>query len=666
MSVFSKVNQAFVHDPDDTENDGSKSENLVHEAEQVQLEAETHDPEKDVLGYGDADIHGCWHRFMFHLRMAFGILDRNAYHMTHTMQEALMNSKVEGEKLSLATANSIEDFWKPRPILSVKVLKGPLLANIYLDKWYNGDVQSGEQVYFIAYDALLLGLPRLRQLRMASNSCTIPQDFQSQISKCYNAYTVGTEDTSAFGPKNSTAWTYTSPEVLSAGYHWGKMAVYGGGGYYVDLPRNETEARQLLNELFECLWVDRGTRAIFLHLTVYNPNVNLFCVISLVTEIPASGGIITSGDFRTVKLVRYVTTQDFVVMGFECLFLCFLIYYTAEEIIEIYRLRCQYFKGFWNLVDILVILLASVCAGFNIYRTYAVQKNLGNLLASPDVYPNFERLSYWEMQFDYAVGILVFLVWIKIFKYVSFNKTMNQLNLTLCSCAKDIAGFGVMFFIVFFAFAQLGYLAFGTQVTDFATFSTSLLTLFRIILGDFDFQALHEANSRLQEIRKKTKQKKAQLLEIQNVIDVVDTDGQDMTIDDFKSEMKDSAGGFTLEQVFKKADINSDLKLSPAERSALKKTLEHKKMEIIHDMVNYQEAQLGQSFEQVAKFFADKTASKEEVNQAFSRLIRLETCIRTVTERIRAMAEKLESVEEAKSKRPDRLVTILENIISVR
>ncbi|VDN45817.1 unnamed protein product, partial [Dibothriocephalus latus] len=81
-------------------------------------------------------------------------------------------------------------------------------------------------------------------------------------------------------------------------------------------------------------------------------------------------------------------------------------------------------------------------------------------------------------------------------------------------------------------------------------------------------------------------------------------------------------------------------------------------------MVNYQEAQLGQSFEQVAKFFADKTASREEVNQAFSRLIRLENCIRTVTERIRAMAEKLESVEEAKSARPDRLATLLENIVS--
>ncbi|VDN12118.1 unnamed protein product [Dibothriocephalus latus] len=115
MSTFSKVNQAFIHDPDDPERNGSKSENTVHVAEQVQLDAETQDNAQDLLGYGDADVHGCWHRFMFNLRMAFAILDRNAFHMTQTMQDAFMKSEVEGKELSLSTANSIDDFWK-RPV----------------------------------------------------------------------------------------------------------------------------------------------------------------------------------------------------------------------------------------------------------------------------------------------------------------------------------------------------------------------------------------------------------------------------------------------------------------------------------------------------------------------------------------------------------------------
>jgi hypothetical protein len=38
-------------------------------------------------------------------------------------------------------------------------------------------------------------------------------------------------------------------------------------------------------------------------------------------------------------------------------------------------------------------------------------------------------------------------------------------------CAPDVAGFGMMFFIVFFAFAQLGYILFGAAVTFKASHS---------------------------------------------------------------------------------------------------------------------------------------------------------------------------------------------------
>ena len=65
----------------------------------------------------------------------------------------------------------------------------------------------------------------------------------------------------------------------------------------------------------------------------------------------------------------------------------------------------------------------------------------------------------------------------QIFKYISFNKTMTQLSSTLGRCAKDLAGFFVMFIIIFLAFTQLGYLLFGSQVKDFSTFQNALWVL---------------------------------------------------------------------------------------------------------------------------------------------------------------------------------------------
>jgi len=119
---------------------------------------------------------------------------------------------------------------------------------------------------------------------------------------------------------------------------------------------------------------------------------------------------------------------------------------------------------------------------------------LSDLLAAPDQFGDFEFLSFWQVHFNYGIALAVFLAWLKVFKYVSFNKTMTQLTSTIGKAKKDLAGFMVMFMIIFFAFAQLGYLLFGTQVRDFSDLINAMLTLFRIILGDFDFHELEMAH----------------------------------------------------------------------------------------------------------------------------------------------------------------------------
>lgn len=80
------------------------------------------------------------------------------------------------------------------------------------------------------------------------------------------------------------------------------------------------------------------------------------------------------------------------------------------------------------------------------------------------------------MYFDPPITICSVLL--QILKYVSFNKTMTQLSSTLSRCAKDIIGFAIMFFIIFFAYAQLGYLVFGSQVEEFSTFQNCMYATF--------------------------------------------------------------------------------------------------------------------------------------------------------------------------------------------
>lgn len=89
---------------------------------------------------------------------------------------------------------------------SLQYMEGPLLDSLYWTKWYNDEPLQNENQSFIYYENLLLGVPRIRQLKVKSNSCKVHKDFQQEISDCFDVYNDKKEDDSMFGLINGTAW----------------------------------------------------------------------------------------------------------------------------------------------------------------------------------------------------------------------------------------------------------------------------------------------------------------------------------------------------------------------------------------------------------------------------------------------------------------------------
>ena len=131
------------------------------------------------------------------------------------------------------------------------------------------------------------------------------------------------------------SWIYRTENDLDGQSFWGKLTTYSGAGYVQNLGKTKAESTAIIEKLFSELWIDRGTRVVFIDFTVYNANINLFCVVKLVVEFPATGGAISSSDFRTVKLIRYVTIKDYFIMACEFIFVLFIVYYMVEEGIEV-------------------------------------------------------------------------------------------------------------------------------------------------------------------------------------------------------------------------------------------------------------------------------------------------------------------------------------------
>jgi len=406
------------------------------------------------------------------------------------------------------------------------IRKKGLIDRIYEDEWYNsgdninircpdkkredckydekgrwtclGPCKRSQEDANILYENKLLGVPRIRMLRIKNDSCNVHPAFKKNILVCYSHYSKSVEDKGKFGQTwrrftHADAWRYQEPKEIEGVDYWGKFAVYGGGGAVQTLDTRKNTSRAILRELREGLWIDRATRLIIVDFTIYNANINMFCIVKLAFEIPPTGGLSTSTRFRTVKLLRYVNAWDYTMLAVEVVFGCFILYYVVEEALEISHEGWEYFQTVWNVMDVTVIIVSIATSAIGIYVHQFTQIQLKPLLAEPQAFGDFTLLGEWSEYQNIIFAINVFFVWIKVFKYISFNKTMKILSETLTSCALDLLAFGFMFNIVFMAFVQLAYLIFGSFLQDFATIKSSSFTLLRALLGDFDFPAMYKA-----------------------------------------------------------------------------------------------------------------------------------------------------------------------------
>nr|XP_005557936.1 PREDICTED: polycystic kidney disease 2-like 2 protein isoform X2 [Macaca fascicularis] len=419
--------------------------------------------------------------------LTFGMVNPHMYYLNKVMSSLFLDTSVPGEeRTNFKSIRSITDFWK--------FMEGPLLEGLYWDSWYNNqqlyNLKNSSRIY---YENILLGVPRVRQLKVRNNTCKVYSSFQSLMSECYGKYTSANEDLSNFGLQINTEWRYSTSNTNSP-WHWGFLGVYQNGGYIFTLSKSKSETKNKFIDLRLNSWITRGTRVIFIDFSLYNANVNLFCIIRLVAEFPATGGILTSWQFYSVKLLRYVSYYDYFIASCEITFCIFLFVFTTQEVKKIKEFKSAYFKSIWNWLELLLLLLCFVAVSFNTYCNVQIFLLLGELLESTEQYSDFYFLACWHIYYNNIIAITIFFAWIKIFKFISFNKTMSQLSSTLSRCIKDIVGFAIMFFIIFFAYAQLGFLIFGSQVDDFSTFQNSIFAQFRIVLGDFNFAGIQQAN----------------------------------------------------------------------------------------------------------------------------------------------------------------------------
>ncbi|XP_065653607.1 location of vulva defective 1-like [Hydra vulgaris] len=403
---------------------------------------------------------------------------------------------------------SSQDFWH--------WMEEFFLSQVFPEPWYNlGDfyansdmkVFPGKQFLNDLTSKIVNGI-RVRQVRVKPNSCTKPNSIAKFVSiDCLSLYKTTLEETRDFdlnwtNPKqyNSTIntltmpWRYQTWQELDGYPYAASVDTYYGGGYVIEL-FSKWKNQVTLAQARKQRWIDRQTRAIIIEFALFNAATNYFNMVTMVLEFPASGGVVPNFSVQTFNLYASMTGSKTMLCS-HILFILITILFTIRESYFLYRAGCKYFKEFWNLVEVALIILSIIAVGLFFNKDYLAKDLLRRVPnKKPQVFINFQFASYCDMMYISIVSLNVFFVTLKFIKLLQFNHRVSMISYTLKAAWYPLSMFGIVFFIVLCSFVTFSNIAFGAVMGEYKTYQEAIITTVSLLLGKFRFNQYRSVNS---------------------------------------------------------------------------------------------------------------------------------------------------------------------------
>ncbi|XP_070569906.1 polycystin-1-like protein 2 [Ptychodera flava] len=380
-----------------------------------------------------------------------------------------------------------------------------LIPSLYPTQWYDSsNMTSSERKFISDMASFRVGPPRLRHLRIRDGYCRVLKQLSALIPYCYAEYSSSTEDERSFNEfwssVNSSGadqglWGYQTSGDLDGVAIYGVSRFYGGGGYVAELGSSPSQAEATWSTIWNAKWVDHYTRAVLVEFPLYNANVNLFSMVTLLLEFPATGASLAYTKISVLRLYNYLGHSMAVYLTCELIFAGFVIFFIVRAILQVKKLKTKYFKSFWNWVEMLKIFMALTGIMMHLYKNIFLGSALKTLSngGSQD-FINLQGVAAMDEVFLYVLSTVVFVSFIKLLHLLRFNRRISLLSKTLSRIARDLGSFGLMFAVVMFAFSQVFYLVIGAGVEDYKSFIAAFETLLSVWLGVFDYNATVETS----------------------------------------------------------------------------------------------------------------------------------------------------------------------------
>ncbi|XP_031571396.1 uncharacterized protein LOC116305596 isoform X3 [Actinia tenebrosa] len=435
--------------------------------------------------------------------VCYGNRSVSRYHMTEGMEKLC-----SGFEKALTT----DKFWN--------WTKNKLLPALYDTDWYNGEPFTSEEGFVSNREMFIVGMPRLRQLRMRpERHCSIEKKeprISHQFKRCIPKYSHEHEDKTEFNMPgwnpvynvNATMslfelwdlcpkpWRYRTARSLNSLPFQGAEVSYDGGGFVADLGYDVGQAMDVINNLEYHKWIDDKTAAVIVEITVFDPATLLFSHVKYLYERFTTGG---TNVRTTIKTLVLYSSSDQTFQSFyqvcQLMLMLMILFFFFVEIGKVYRQGRAYVRQFWNWMELVQIISAVSAIVMFFFKEKYTSDFVRKVQNNPYETSSIDYIILWSDLEIYLLSLVIFIVTIKFLRLIRFNRSICQMTGTLVRSAKNIWSFFIIFVAILLGFTQLGFLAFGATVTAYSSFFQSLRSVMQMLLGgEMHFYELQSTN----------------------------------------------------------------------------------------------------------------------------------------------------------------------------
>jgi hypothetical protein len=401
-----------------------------------------------------------------------------------------------------------------------------LAPGLWPTELYPGRPLAAGQLSMVAMYNQLAGPVELRVARVGKDSCDMRRfqqfgrRFDTPDGSCYAEFVPGPgaapdgngrpglfqEATEATDPYGGTQQWSPLDRPLQLGdppYRWslhnddmeGQLTfgvdTYGYGGYSVILPKgNVTQVLAALARLEANGYLDQTTRAVAVMFSVYNTNTRLLHAVRAIIEVFPSGLVSASWKSASARIILYENATGFARAVAESLFCLLLLLGVIRECRRLYHThpRRDYFLDVRNLYEVAYHSVGMALVGA--WLAYVMDITRQSVDVSSE-----SRVSFWSVVRLYGVcgdlaGFFFVLSAVKLFKFLSLEKRMAVLWLTLQRASYDVALFLIGFLCVIAGFSLAGTYIFGQYIRGFHTVAASMSTLVRFAIDNLEYEEI--------------------------------------------------------------------------------------------------------------------------------------------------------------------------------